>query len=183
MEGGLWPSISIKGETVLLRILLSLVFAFLLVATSVVAVKTLQNKPIRIQYVSLSEEEKREINCLAQNIYFEAAREPKDGQIAVAFVTLNRVKNQHFADTICGVVKQRTKTTCQFTWYCEQNIADINRNNLYNDIRELAIYFYFNHSNMRDPSRGALFYHADYVDPKWKNMIKTAYIGRHIWLS
>jgi spore germination cell wall hydrolase CwlJ-like protein len=36
---------------------------------------------------------------------------------------------------------------------------------------------------MTDPSNGALFYHADYVDPKWKNMIRTNVIGRHIFYN
>jgi spore germination cell wall hydrolase CwlJ-like protein len=36
---------------------------------------------------------------------------------------------------------------------------------------------------MEDPSKGAMFYHADYVFPQWKNMTKTAVIGRHIFYN
>jgi spore germination cell wall hydrolase CwlJ-like protein len=51
----------------------------------------------------------KEIRCLAKNIYFEARNEPTLGQIAVAFVTLNRVDSNQFPDTICTVVEQKTQ--------------------------------------------------------------------------
>jgi hypothetical protein len=54
-------------------------------------------------------------------------------------------------------------------------------NSLYNDIRNLAIYVYANYELLNDPTNGALFYHADYVRPGWRNMEKTAVIGRHIF--
>jgi hypothetical protein len=54
-------------------------------------------------------------------------------------------------------------------------------NVLYNDIRELAVYVYANYDKISDPSKGALFYNADYVNPNWRNMEKTAVIGRHIF--
>jgi len=34
----------------------------------------------------------KEINCLAKNVYFEAKNQGTGGWLAVAFVTLNRVK-------------------------------------------------------------------------------------------
>ena len=66
-----------------------------------------------------------EVKCLATNIYFEARGESIKGQIAVAMVTINRVNDGRFADTICGVVHQgktnsKGKTIrCQFSWYCD----------------------------------------------------------------
>jgi hypothetical protein len=56
-------------------------------------------------------------------------------------------------------------------------------NMLYNKIVDLSLNFYLNHKNMKDPSKGALFYHADYVSPGWPNMKRTAYIGRHIFYN
>ena len=46
-----------------------------------------------------------DIHCLAENIYFEARGESTAGKMAVALVTLNRVMDERFPDTICGVVK------------------------------------------------------------------------------
>ena len=47
-------------------------------------------------------------DCLARNIFYEAANEPEEGKVAVGMVTINRVKDGRFANTICGVVNQRT---------------------------------------------------------------------------
>jgi spore germination cell wall hydrolase CwlJ-like protein len=116
---------------------------------------------------------------LADNIYHEAGHEPEDGKRAVAFVTLNRTQDPRFPKDICGVVKQKTHETCQFTWYCEgKNV--IRSNIVYNQAREVALLMYANYEKMKDITQGALYYHADYVHPKWK-LDKTTQIGRHIF--
>jgi len=48
----------------------------------------------------------REIDCLARNIYWEAAYESARGRELVAHITMNRVDDRRFPDTICGVVMQ-----------------------------------------------------------------------------
>ena len=53
-----------------------------------------------------------EIDCLTKNIYYEAGAEPIAGQIAVAQVTINRTGDKRFPNTICGVVHQKTRSTC-----------------------------------------------------------------------
>ncbi len=52
--------------------------------------------------VSTSNEE----NLLARLVYAEARGEPYTGQVAVAAVTLNRVRNASFPNTLAGVVYQ-----------------------------------------------------------------------------
>ena len=47
-----------------------------------------------------------ELDCMAKNIYFEAAIESTAGKLAVAQVTMNRVRSSNYPDTICKVVKQ-----------------------------------------------------------------------------
>ena len=145
--------------------------------------------PLKVHYSQLNSFAQKEIQCLTNNIFFEAAYEPEKGQKAVAFVTINRVKSGHFPGTICDVVKQKTVGVCQFSWYCEEkpkwlsytgNLTNAQRM-VYNDIKELAIHVYANYDKLEDPTKGALFYHADYVRPGWKNMIHTATIGRHIF--
>ena len=147
--------------------------------------------PFKTKFNSLSPQAKEEVECLAENIYFESAHEPKQGQIAVAFVTLNRVNSGLFKTDICGVVKQKNRNVCQFSWCCEDKPYRISTeksltstpNLLYNRIRELAVSVYINYERMIDPSNGALFYHADYVNPGWKNMQTTAVVGRHIFYT
>jgi spore germination cell wall hydrolase CwlJ-like protein len=117
---------------------------------------------------------------LAQNIYYEAGWEPEKGQIAVAMVTINRLEDGRFANSICGVVKQKVQNTCQFTWFCEGKTLTKINHSVYNDIKDLAAYVYANHQKIKDPSKGALYYHADYVNPQWK-LKKVDQIGRHIF--
>jgi hypothetical protein len=82
-----------------------------------------------IQYRDLTPLTKKQVDCLADNIYFESGSEPREGKIAVAMVTLNRVE-KGFSDTICGVVKQKTNNSsgqivCQFSWWCETRAKNI----------------------------------------------------------
>lgn len=145
--------------------------------------------PIKPKFENLSPNAQKQVECLAENIYFESAYEPDEGKIAVAMVTINRVKSGLFENDICGVVKQKTGKTCQFSWWCETkpHLISTNKvltngdNSVYNSIKELATFVYVNYEKVADPSKGALFYHADYVNPKWKGLEKTAVVGRHIF--
>ena len=47
-----------------------------------------------------------DVRCLAENIYHEARNQGTAGWLAVASVTLNRVTDRRFPNTICGVVFQ-----------------------------------------------------------------------------
>ena len=136
------------------------------------------NKIVNVQYSQLTKDAQRQVDCLAQNIYFEAGYEPEQGQVAVALVTLNRVKDGRFANDICSVVKQKVKSTCQFTWFCEprRNV----RQEVYDRSKEIALYVYANYEVIKDFTSGALYYHADYVNPRWK-LTKTTVVGRHIF--
>jgi spore germination cell wall hydrolase CwlJ-like protein len=135
---------------------------------------------VTVPYEFLTKHEKKEIDCLTDNIYYEAGYEPEDGKIAVASVTLNRVKSKQFDTSVCGVVKQKTGKTCQFSWLCDGSANRKPNDDIYNEVRRIALYVYFNHAVIEDPSKGALYYHADYVNPRWK-LDKTTVIGRHIF--
>jgi spore germination cell wall hydrolase CwlJ-like protein len=52
----------------------------------------------------------KDVDCLAKNIYYEAANEPEEGKVAVAMVTINRVRDGRFGKSVCAVVDQRTVT-------------------------------------------------------------------------
>ena len=47
-----------------------------------------------------------DLNLLAKLVYAESRGEPYQGQVAVASVVLNRVKNSSFPNTIAGVIYQ-----------------------------------------------------------------------------
>lgn len=132
------------------------------------------------QYAELSKESQREVDCLALNIYREAGIEETKGMLAVALVTMNRLKTNGFPDTVCKVVKQKTQKVCQFSWVCMNRLPRIDEK-IYNYTRYLATQIYLNHDLIEDVTEGALFYHADYVSPKWKKLQMTTKIGRHIF--
>ena len=159
--------------------LYSLAAIFLISVIFLISTGFTKEKIIGVTYTQLTAEAKTQVDCLAENIYYEAGYEPRDGQIAVAMVTLNRVQDPQFPKDICSVVKQKVKSTCQFSWFCEHN-KTIQNNSVYIQAREVALMVYANYEKMHDMTEGALFYHADYVNPRWK-LERTAVIGRHIF--
>ena len=170
-------------------VILSLIF---MSVSAVSSERSIERVEFRPHFNHFTLDKRKQIQCLAKNIYFEARGEPVEGQVAVAFVTLNRVESQEFPNTICEVVEQRRGRICQFSWLCEERPSHIYRNNLltisddplYNEIRDLAVYVYANHDIMKDPTYGALFYHADYVNVRKigvRNLHRTAVVGRHIF--
>ena len=163
-------------------ILLSLILLISLTLVSCLQIansKPTTNRILEISYNQLTKETRKELDCLADNIYHEAGYETEQGRMAVAFVTLNRVQDPRFPKDICGVVKQKTNYTCQFTWICENKVTDRQKQQ-YELSREAALYVYANYEKLKDITKGALYYHADYVNPKWK-LQKTVTIGRHIF--
>jgi len=131
-----------------------------------------------------------ELDCLALTIYFEARGEPKIGQLAVGHVVMNRAAHPLFPAAVCDVVRQggtdggKLARGCQFTWWCDDvSNAPINVS-AWKRSRALARRIYWNYS--KDPTAGALWYHADYVAPYWRRRFAQGpKIGRHIfyWLG
>lgn len=152
---------------------------FTISATIFISAAVSSDKIIEVQYSQLTPAAQKQVDCLADNIYYEAGYEPEDGKKAVAFVTLNRVNDPRYPKDICSVVKQKVNTTCQFSWYCEGKKA-IRNYFVYREARDVALLMYANYEKMKDITQGALYYHADYVNPRWK-LEKTTTIGRHIF--
>jgi N-acetylmuramoyl-L-alanine amidase len=149
------------------------------------------NKIMNLTYNDLYPSFQEEIDCLAMNIYFEARSENKESQSAVAIVTLNRVNSEVFPTTVCGVVRQKYKNTCQFSWWCNKKLKakainmDVDKD-IYLDIRELALDIYLNYKDISDNTEGALYYHAKYLSKKHigvKKLKQTAQIGNHIFYT
>ncbi len=137
-------------------------------------------KPVEVKKpVYLSKHDQQQIKCMAENTYFEAAHEPYKGRIAVNNVVLNRVKDDRFPKTPCAVINQKARGVCQFSWKCEgaKRIRDMEA---YRKAKEIAEDVYL--GNYKDVTKGALFYHADYVSPSWGGVFdRTTKIGAHIF--
>lgn len=127
---------------------------------------------------------KKELDCMALNVYREAGHEPIEGRIAVAQVTMNRVASPNFPNDICGVVYQKnmvySKIVCQFSWYCDAaHMARPINQKAYSESYEVAkkvVLEGFRLEKMQD----ALYYHAVYVNPRWR-LERIDKIGQHIF--
>lgn len=131
------------------------------------------------QYVPLTENDVAQIQCLAENAYFEAGNQSEEGKLAVTNVVMNRLKDDRFPKTPCDVIYERVKGVCQFSWVCKdrRSIGDIKQ---YKISYRVARDVYLN--QREDNTMGANFYHADYVRPGWASrFMKTVKIQNHIF--
>jgi spore germination cell wall hydrolase CwlJ-like protein len=121
-----------------------------------------------------------QVLCLAKNIYYEAGGESAKGKAAVAHVTLNRKNSQLFPNSICNVVKQRSRSVCQFSWVCMRKSPPKQHTETWRESLRIANQTLAGH--ISDPTHGALFFHAVYVKPSWSRKFrKTIRIGNHIF--
>lgn len=125
----------------------------------------------------------KEQRCLAEAVYFEARGESERGQLAVAQVVLNRVKNPAYPDTICAVVYQNKglRDACQFSFACD-GIRDVVRPGpAWTRARKVARDITFGGAWI-DEVGTSTHYHATYVRPNWAGIFrKTQKIGRHVF--
>jgi spore germination cell wall hydrolase CwlJ-like protein len=121
----------------------------------------------------------REMECLANAVYFEARSEPIEGQLAVAEVVLNRAASGRYPTDLCSVITQKAQFSFirrgrfpradrgSEAWKNAVAIASIARQKLAGNL----------------PS-SVLWYHASYVSPSWgKRLTKQTQIGLHIFYS
>jgi len=172
----------VRFMNLLIKLTLVVAVAAILVSFTKNRIEYYKTKPFNDVPITMAEREKQ-LNCLAKNIYFEAAHEPFEGKVAVAQVTINRSNSSKYPSDICDVVYQKNvffgKVVCQFSWYCEQGPKITGNTASYKESMEVAKKVLL--ENFRLPSlKDAYFYHADYVSPNW-NKPKITQIGRHIF--
>ena len=121
----------------------------------------------------------RALQCLTTAIYYEAAREPDDGQRAVAQVVLNRVAHAAFPKTVCGVVFQGSERSgCQFSFACDGSLARRPMAQWWERARRVAETALA--GNVYTPIGLATHYHTSAVHPAWADtMAFLGTIGAH----
>jgi spore germination cell wall hydrolase CwlJ-like protein len=134
-------------------------------------------------------DERPEMWCLAQNVYYEARGSNRADRVAVADVVLNRVSHTYYPNTICKVVNQgkryasgaMIRNKCQFSWYCDgksDNPQDLDR---WMEAQSLA-WNVVENGKHRGLTEGATHYHATYVNPQWATTLQlVGGIGEHIF--
>jgi hypothetical protein len=124
----------------------------------------------------------RQLNCLAQAVYYEARGETTRGQTAVAEVVLNRVRSRHYPNSVCGVVYQGSHRTtgCQFTFTCDGSLAHRPRGRAWEQARHVATQVLLGYA--RPLTHRATHYHTNAVNPIWSSgLVETAEIGSHVF--
>ena len=112
--------------------------------------------------------------CMALNIYHEARGEGFEGMMAVASVTMNRVKSSAYPASVCKVVYQHK----QFSWVLDTRVNPVVR--LTPEIMQIAKLAVT--GNLVDMTRGATHFHTTKIKPYWaKHKKKTVVIGNHIF--
>ena len=139
-----------------LAVIVIIVFAYLLAPNEALAA---------------SKEEKR---CLALNIYHEARGEGLDGMMAVANVTMNRVRSSRYPASVCKVVYQPK----QFSWTLDTTLTPV----LHFPPEIMRIASLAVTGNLVDITRGATHFHATRIQPYWaSSKRKTVTIRNHVF--
>ena len=115
-----------------------------------------------------------DIVCLAKNIYHEARGEPLHGQVAVAQVTINRLRAGNYGNSICAVVYKPK----QFSWTQTKHKIVDSKAWESSVIVSRAIL-----TNSLPVSKfSALYFHTRQVNPTWnKHKQIEKVIGNHIF--
>jgi spore germination cell wall hydrolase CwlJ-like protein len=165
---------------------ISLLIVAALLSVSVIA----QTMPQQVAEEVITETKEvmaKDVECLANNIYYEAGRESFEGKLAVAQVTINRTKSHKYPSTICGVVYQKDringKILCQFSWVCEK--VHTNKNQyLWEEARYIA------RKALTEPiahakiaAHNVMYFHGAYINPGWKKSGVVMRIGNHIFYT
>lgn len=110
------------------------------------------------------------------NVYWEARSQSIAGQVAVAQVTMQRVKSSDYPNDVCSVVYQHK----QFSWYWDGKSDVPEESEAWNRAQMVAegVISGSGHSDLE----GVTHYHALYVKPYWaKYMTMVAQIEDHIF--
>jgi len=134
------------------------------------------------RHVESAERTESEHECLSEAIYFEARSENAWGQLAVAEVVMNRVRDHRYPDNVCDVVFQGSERTtgCQFSFTCDGSMRHTPTGDAWREAQTIAMHVLL---ELNDQITGeATHYHTDYVDPVWNaSLIKTKVYGTHIF--
>lgn len=128
-------------------------------------------------------------HCLALNIYFEARGETSiRGKYAVADVVMYRYMNARYPNEVCNIVKEGRyrnghpiRHKCQFSWWCN------GKENIPREIAAFEEAMIIAKEVLHDPNyipriEYAIFYHANYVKPKWARTKEfVGQIGNHLF--
>jgi spore germination cell wall hydrolase CwlJ-like protein len=166
-----------------------LLLVILSVCPTLFAQDTLEVEPVEISY-----EEQKQIQCLAENIYFEARGEPYLGKVAVARVVMNRVDHSQFDNSPCEVIYESAYVTritddtkrkvkvCQFSWTCKPVRKIKEDDPMFKVSMNIAQKVLLTDAYRDIIPKTILFFHNTTVQPNW-GYRQAMRIGNHIFYS
>jgi spore germination cell wall hydrolase CwlJ-like protein len=123
----------------------------------------------------------RQLDCLADAVYYEARGESSEGQAAVAQVVLNRARRAGYPKSVCGVVYQGAQShACQFSFACDGAIYKTREQGAWRRSREVAARALggFVMTAVGD----ATSFHVASLGRIWGgNLVRVAQIGSHVF--
>jgi len=119
--------------------------------------------------------------CLAEAIYFEAGSRGNTARAAVGHTIMNRVKSPKFPDTICDVIQEGEEDgDCQFSYRCD-GLPETYQYPKQLERAQTAARKILS-GDMKDPTKGALFFHSDRIEPGWfATRTRTGAFGGNIF--
>tara|TARA_R110002074_G_scaffold270892_1_gene442653 strand:+ start:73 stop:636 length:564 start_codon:yes stop_codon:yes gene_type:complete len=128
-----------------------------------------------------------DVECLTEAVYFEARGESFIGQLAVANVIMERVRDHRFPPTLCEVVHagrywegNPVRNRCAFSYWCDGKLEIMHNKQAHKtaqDVARMAI-----DGVVYEDVQGATFYHASYVMPYWvKELDFITRVGKHLF--
>tara|TARA_R110002020_G_scaffold173946_2_gene364939 strand:- start:656 stop:1129 length:474 start_codon:yes stop_codon:yes gene_type:complete len=127
-----------------------------------------------------------EVKCMAEAIYYEARGQSQLGQLAVAIVIRNRMKDPRWPSTACEVVKDGrywkgnpVRDKCQFSYWCDGKPERPAEKQAWKEAVNIAELVYSHNIEVEDLEK-ATHYHALSVHPSWADkLILCLQIGDH----
>ena len=165
---------------------LCLAFATQVQATSVTRklADLTKDMPISVpELAGMDAVQRKQVACLAYNIYFEARGSTMADQIGVAYVVLNRIGHPEFRTNACEVVFQLTshagRTFPQFSWTTYRHRLRKVEWDCWELSQQLALLVWQGH--LADPTDGATYFRdshgaAPRVTPRF------SVIGGHVFI-
>lgn len=129
-------------------------------------------------------EDKREVECLAWNLYFEIRGGKPNEQVAIAYVPINRIGVHEFANSICANVFQYHmvygRIKHQFSWVGRKLGKNfVVEQDAWKKMQELAIKVY--NKKLKDTGRGSTFFHSTDVHQQWAANTNKFVLGSHMF--
>lgn len=124
------------------------------------------------------------VDALACNIYKEGRGESLNGQMAIAFVTMNRAMHDKFPSSVRKVVYQPS----QFSWTNDNRPGyKIRDAEAWETAHKISKFVYSIRNktflyNLLDNTNGSIYYHHIGIRPYWsKKFKKTVTIDNHVF--